>query len=203
MSISAHRLSESRLELIPATAALVRAEMECGRPFFHMLGVQPVDGWPPVDTADALPFFLEQLQKGPEMEGWLAWYWVLTGKSGEESVLVGNGGFKGPPSSDGIVEVGYYVRPAHRGHGYGTEAVCCLLEHALSRAGVKLVIAQTQHDNEASVKLLEKVGFVCAGEGCEPGLLRFEIARSQASDKHASAALMPLPARVAPPWLTP
>jgi len=110
------------------------------------------------------------------MEGWLAWYLVLPGKSGEESVLVGNGGFKGPPSSDGIVEVGYYVRPAHRGHCYGSEAVRCLLEYTLSRAGVKLVIAQTQHDNEASVKLLEKVGFVCAGEGAERGLLRFELA---------------------------
>jgi len=136
MSISAHRLSASRLELIPATVALVRAEME----------------------------------------GWLAWYWILRGKSAEESVLVGNGGFKGPPDSEGVVEIGYYVRPMHRERGYGTEAVRRLVEHALSHAGVKLVIAQTQHDNEASIKLLEKIGFVRTGEGCEPGLLRFELA---------------------------
>jgi len=177
MSFSAHRLSASRLELISATAALVRAEMECGRPFFHMLGVQPVDDWPPVDTADALPFFLEQLQKDPEMEGWLAWYLVLPGKRGEQSILVGNGGFKGPPDSEGVVEIGYYVRPAHRGHGYGTEAVRCLLEHALSRAGVKIVVAETQGDNVASVSLLENVGFVLTGEGSELGLLRFALAR--------------------------
>jgi len=167
----------SRLELIPATAALVRAEMECSESFFRMLGVQPVDDWPPVDTADALPFFLEQLEKGPEMDGWLAWYLVLPGKSEGESVLVGNGGFKGPPGSNGVAEIGYFVRSTHRGCGYGTEAVHRLVEYALSRAGAKLLIAQTQHDNIASIRLLKKVGFACAGEGSEPGLLRFEFAR--------------------------
>ena len=92
-------------------------------------------------------------------------------------ILVGNGGFKGPPDSEGVVEIGYYVRPMHRGRGYGTEAVRRLVEHALSPAGVKLVIAQTQGANVASTKLLEKVGFVCAGDGCEPEFLCFELSR--------------------------
>ena len=172
-----NRLLTSRLELIHATAALVRAEMECSESFFRMLGVQPVDDWPPDDTLDALLFFLEQLEKGPEMDGWLAWYLVLPGKSGEESVLVGNGGFKGPPGTDGTAEIGYFVRSTHRGRGYGTEAVHRLVEYALSRAGAKLVIAQTQGSNVASVRLSENVGFVLTGEGSELGLLRFALAR--------------------------
>jgi len=177
MTISENRLITVRLQLIPASVELLRAQMVCGEPFFHMLGVSPVDDWPPVDTADALPFFLEQLEKDPEMEGWLAWYWVLPGKGREESMLIGNGGFKGPPDSDGGVEIGYYVRPTHRRHGYATEAVRCLVEHALSCTGVKIVVAETQGDNVASVRLLEKIVFVCAGKGSEPGLLRFELAR--------------------------
>ena len=177
MNAFMNRLLTSRLELISATAALVRAEIECGEPFFRLLSVEPVDDWPPDDTLDALPFFLEQLEKGPEMDGWLAWYLVLPGKSKGESVLVGNGGFKGPPGTDGTAEIGYFVRSTHRGCGYGTEAVHRLVEYALSRAGTKLIIAQTQHNNIASIRLLKRVGFACAGEGSEPGLLRFEFAR--------------------------
>ena len=43
-------------------------------------------------------------------------------------------------------------------------------------AGVRTIVAETQGDNVASVRLLKGVGFTCAGEDCEPGLLRFELA---------------------------
>ena len=177
MNAFTNRLITSRLELIPATVALLRAKIDCGEPFFRLLGVEPVDDWPPVDTADALPFFLEQMQRIPKMERWLAWYWIFPGKRREESILVGNGGFKGPPDSDGVVEIGYYVRPTHRRRGYATEAVRCLVEHAFSCTGVKVVVAETQGDNAASLRLLENVGFVLTGEGSELGLLRFALAR--------------------------
>ena len=88
-----------------------------------------------------------------------------------------NGGFKRPPTPHGIAKIGYYLRPTHRGRGYGIEAVRCLVEHALSHAGIRLVMAKTQHHNIASVRLLQKVGFVCAGKDSESGLLRFEFVR--------------------------
>ena len=103
----------------------------------------------------------EQPERDPMIEGWLAWYWILPGKSGEESVLVGNGGFKGPPTPNGVAEIGYYLRPTHRGRGYGIEAVRCLLEHVPSHAGVRLVMAETRRHNIASIRLLQKVG-LCA-----------------------------------------
>jgi RimJ/RimL family protein N-acetyltransferase len=106
----------------------------------------------------------EQLEGDPKIEGWLAWYWILPGKSGEESVLVGNGGFKGPPTQGGIAEIGYYLRPTHHGRGYGIEAVRCLLEHVFSHAGVRLVMAETRRHNIASVRLLQKVGFGVRGQ---------------------------------------
>lgn len=106
-----------------------------------------------------------------------AWYWILPGKSGEESVLVGNGGFKRLPTPDGVAEIGCYLRPTHRGRGYGIEAVRCLPEHVLSHAGVRLVMAETRRHNIASIRLLQKVGFVCAGKDSESGLLRFEFVR--------------------------
>ena len=88
MNAFMNRLLTSRLELIPATAALVRAEIDCCEPFFRLLGVEPVDDWPPVDTADALPFFLEQLEKGPEMDG-LRGIWSFQGRAKGNQFLWG------------------------------------------------------------------------------------------------------------------
>ena len=71
----------------------------------------------------------------------------------------------------------HYLRPTHRGRGYGIEAVRYLLEHVLSHASVRLVMAEMRRHNMASIRLLQKVGFVCADKGSEPGLLRFEFVR--------------------------
>ena len=161
-------LKTRRLTLIPATAALVRAEIEDRAAFFRMLGVQPVEDWPPAELVDVLPFFLEQLKKDTGLVGWLSWYWVrYDGGKGE---LVGNGGFTGKPV-DAQAEVGYMVREAHRRQGYATEAVQALVDWAFE-AGVETVWAETAVGNVASRRVLEKLGFVEEGEGTEPGMVR-------------------------------
>jgi ribosomal-protein-alanine N-acetyltransferase len=184
-----HRLTTGRLVLVPATAPLLRAEIEQPRIFFHSLGVQAIDDWPPEDLADVLPLFHAQLERHPDLTGWLSWYWVL--RPGDASVLrssnlssdrapgspapgilIGSGGFKGRPE-DGRVEIGYYVREAHRRRGYATEALRALLPWALAHAEVSDVIAETATDNTASTGLLEKLGFALVGDGSRPGLIRF------------------------------
>jgi hypothetical protein len=109
------KLTTARLDLIPATGALVRAEIEDLGALFRLLAVEPAPDWPPADTVDALPIFAEQLERNPTLAGWLSWYWVLRG---ERPALVGNGGFKGPPGPDGAVELGYFVRSRFRRQGY-------------------------------------------------------------------------------------
>lgn len=72
--------------------------------------------------------------------------------------LVGGVGFKGAPSQDGIVEIGYGLAPAARGRGYATEAVLALVDHARSR-GVAMIVADTEVANEASMAVLRRCGF--------------------------------------------
>lgn len=48
--------------------------------------------------------------------------------------------------------------------------------HAARRPGVTLVQAHTTAANPASVRVLERSGFLPAGAGAEPGTLRFEYA---------------------------
>jgi RimJ/RimL family protein N-acetyltransferase len=177
------RLATPRLDLIPATASLLRAEAEDPGRFLRLLGVRTVEGWPPEDLADALPFFQRQLARDPALAGWYAWYWVLRrpGRAPDPlsdrpapGVLVGSGGFKGPPE-DGGVEIGYHVREPHRRRGYASEALHALLNWAFAHAEVDEVVAETSPDNIPSIRLLEKLGFVRVGS--QPGLIRFAARR--------------------------
>jgi ribosomal-protein-alanine N-acetyltransferase len=172
--VKVRRLTTARLELIPATGALARAELEDLETLFRLLGVEWAPDWPPADTVDALPVFAEQLERNPALVGWLSWYWVL---GGERSELVGNGGFKGRPGPEGAVEIGYFVRSRFRRRGIAAEAATRLVAWAFESPQVTHVIAETTEGNVASTLVLQRLGFKRAGAGSECGLVRFELAR--------------------------
>ena len=77
-------------------------------------------------------------------------------------VLVGWGGFKGPPT-DASVEIGYAVAPEWQGRGLATCAVRAMLREAYAGPEVKAVIAHTLPERNASVRVLEKAGFAFDG----------------------------------------
>lgn len=167
-------LLTSRLRLVPATVPLARAELADRATFAAMLEARVPDNWPPESAADALPWFLQQLEEAPEERaGWLAWYGVRSATNGEPATLVGGAGFLGPPVG-GTVYTGYSVLPQYQNQGYATEMVRALVEWALARPGVRRVAAETGADNNPSVKLLKGLGFHEVGAGEEAGHLRFE-----------------------------
>ncbi|MFC2055182.1 GNAT family N-acetyltransferase [Chloroflexota bacterium] len=168
-----------RLKLIPATSSLIQAELGQGAIFCQLLGAQIPENWPPECIVDALPYFLKQLEQNPELVGWFSWYWILMGKAGDESVLIGSGGFKDRPQPDGTVEVGYSVLPQHQGCGYTSEAVGGLLCWVFALGEVAQVIAETLPENRPSTRVLEKLGFDFVGHGSEPGTIRFELGRER------------------------
>jgi len=55
-------------------------------------------------------------------------------------------------------ELGFVLDPAHTGHGYATEAVRELLRHCFQDVGLHRVTANCFLDNDASWRLLERVG---------------------------------------------
>jgi [ribosomal protein S5]-alanine N-acetyltransferase len=166
----------AHMRLVPATVAMIRAEIADRAAFAEMLGATVPADWPPESAADAVPWFLEQLEIDPVgRAGWLAWYGI-----GESGVLVGGAGFKGPPV-DGMVETGYSVLPAYQRQGYATEMVGALVEWAMAQPGVNRVIADTDENNVPSLRLLGNLGFNAIGAGAEPGCIRFERASNKAS----------------------
>jgi ribosomal-protein-alanine N-acetyltransferase len=162
-----------RLKLVPATVPLARAEIGDRREFARLLGASVPDNWPPETLADALPVFLGWLEAAPpDHVGWFAWYALATGEGTATPLLVGSGGFKGPPQ-DGTAEIGYSVLPQFQGRGYATEMVGGLVRWALGQPDVARVVAETEWANPASVRVLTKAGFASAGPVMEPGGERF------------------------------
>jgi 8-oxo-dGTP diphosphatase len=68
--------------------------------------------------------------------------------------------------------IGYWIGPAHWGHGYASEALRRIVHHAFETLGFDRLIANVHTDNPASARVLEKAGFVLTGRSVSPSLAR-------------------------------
>ena len=100
----------------------------------------------------------------PDQWDWYA-IWMIELKDGTH---IGELCFKGL-SADGIAEIGYGISEDYQNKGYATEAVKGVLEWAFSRPEVTAVEAETDPDNTASKRVLEKCGFALNGVIGEEG----------------------------------
>jgi RimJ/RimL family protein N-acetyltransferase len=169
-----------RLQLVPATVELTRAALDGERALEACLGASVPASWPPefLDPP-SLMFVLDRLAEGPEQAGWWLHFIVLQHPAGR--TLIGSAGYKGPPSADGTVEVGYGIVRDHHRQGYASEAVRGLLSHAFALPAVHRVIAETYPELAGSIGVLAKCGFHLIGAGSEPGVIRFELSRAEYS----------------------
>ncbi|KTG10802.1 acetyltransferase [Haloprofundus marisrubri] len=55
--------------------------------------------------------------------------------------------------------LGYWLLPEERGHGYTTEGAAVLVDHVFEIVGLHRVFAWTIDDNDASQRLLRRLGF--------------------------------------------
>ena len=97
--------------------------------------------------------------------------WVMIERA--TGTVVGDIGFHGPPDAAGRVEIGYSVVPVRHGRGYATEAAVALVRWARAQPGVLAVVAGCDPGNAASATVLERAGFVRAGE--TGGELRWQL----------------------------
>jgi [ribosomal protein S5]-alanine N-acetyltransferase len=191
------RIETPRLTLLPATIPLLRAEgehvgnllrskledweeivsMDPNSPrgeFEALLGAEVATPWPPPSNDEhSRQRMIGHLEGHPE-PGWGVWYILLKRGPGERAIVVGNGGFKGPPSADGTVEIGYSVVEGYQRLGIASEAVRALMEHAFENPRVRRVKAEALADNVTSIRVLEKNGFRSVGSGSEPGSVLLE-----------------------------
>jgi len=85
-------------------------------------------------------------------------FWIVIDKTSE--IIVAELGFKGIPNNKGEIEIGYGTMPDQQGKGYMTEAVAGMIQWAAGRADVEYILAETDENNYASIRIVQKNGFI-------------------------------------------
>ena len=174
------RITTARLELVAGTAELTRADLSDRERFAQLLGALVPPAWPPPLNDTASMEWAARFQKeNPGAHGWGVWYFLLRDDHSGSRVAIGNGGFKGRPSADGTVEIGYSLLEEHHGRGYALEAVRKLIEWAFGHPEICRVTAETLPELTPSIRLLEKCGFQFVSLGSEAGAIRYELPREK------------------------
>lgn len=167
-----------RLDLPLLEAALLDALIAGDRPAIARLAPYAVPADFPDDAQrEFLRFRHGQLQVDPVRYPWSVRAIVLRA----ERRMIGYVNFHGGPGvndngTDGALELGWTVFPAERQHGYATESAVALMDWATQTHGVRHFISSTTPDNQASLRVHEKLGFARTGEFIE-GEVIFELRR--------------------------
>ena len=171
-------LETQRMTLVAATLPMLCAELSRPDEFARLLGVEVAVPWPPPLNDEASNrWMIRLLEENPDTAGWGMWYFLLRAGPGGGPLAIGNGGYKGKPSADGTVEIGYSIVEAYQRRGLATEGARALIDRAFRDPAVSRVIAETFPDLTPSIRVLEKCGFVRTEGGSEPGVIRFEVRR--------------------------
>lgn len=81
----------------------------------------------------------------------------------ETGAFVGTCGFLGIERQHNRMEIGYDLAREHWGKGYMPEAVRAVLEFGFGPLGANKIEARIDPDNAASIRLMDKLGFVREG----------------------------------------
>lgn len=151
-------MSPPRLTLVDGNLELLTAAVAGGGALEARLGVSVAEDW--AGFPEALPILLEAYAKNPAAQAWGSLFFVEP----QVRALVGFGGFKGPPSSDAVVEIGYAIAPAFQGRGLATDAVAQMVQRAFAAPAIRAVDAHTLGHANPSTRVLEKSAFRKIGE---------------------------------------
>lgn len=169
-----HSIVTARLQLVPCEAIHYEAILRDKKELEPLLSVSVPDSWP--TFPESIPHGYETLKRDPSALNWGFYLFIHTA----DRTLVGEGGFKGRPDNEGIVEIGYALVPEYRQRGLATEAARGLTAYAFSHPEVNIVQAHTLPTGDASINVLKKLGmkFVGAFNDPEDGeVLRWRVER--------------------------
>ena len=152
-------MKSKRLKLINCDATILNSILKGNKALAKSLQIKVPENW----TEFGKPIFeysLNQITIDPESKIW----WTYLPINIETNTLIGSCGYKGKPDKNGMVEIGYEVAKTYRNLGFATEIANLLLAKAFQKQMVKLVKAHTLAQKNASVKVLQKCGFLYVKE---------------------------------------
>ncbi len=169
------KIETTNLDLIPCDIEILKAAIQGDEILAKKINVIVQDNWTGFGVGP-LQFSLDRLAEGDAEKNW----WTYLPIHKEDNKLIGSGGYKGKPTTDGTVEIGYEIAPAYRNRGLATEMAKGLIENAFKDTRVKSIIAHTLGQENPSTKVLKKCGFEKVQEINDPdhGLIwKWELKR--------------------------
>lgn len=168
-------IETKNLKLIPCDTEILKAAIQGNEILAKKIQVTVQENWTEFGIT-ALQYALDRLRESEEDKNW----WTYFPIHRQDNKLIGSGGYKGKPSIDGSVELGYEIEPAYRNRGLATEMAKGLIENAFRDGRVKSVVAHTLGEENHSTKVLKKCGFEKVEEIDDPedGLIwKWELKR--------------------------
>ena len=148
-------IETERLRIVPMTYDFVKKLLDNDVSAYEVLGAIKTETWPEkADIWDILPMMADDLKAHP-VNGFSG-AWLFINKT--DNAVVGDGGFKGLPDENGIIDFGYGIVETQRQKGFGFEAVFALCRWGLAQPNVKGLSADCLENNIPSIKILKKLG---------------------------------------------
>lgn len=147
--------------VLPASVEHLKALQSDRVAFAELLGSDAPAGWP--EFPESVEFTLARLAEHPHEADWWMHFFLADGGA----LLVGSGGFVGPPVN-GVVEIGYEIAPEFRERGLAKAAAQAMIDKAAASGRVSTVIAHTVVDENPSAGVLRRLGFRCTGSVVHP-----------------------------------
>lgn len=172
-------IETTNLRIIPCNTEILQAAIQGNDNLADKLQVKVAENWSEFGVG-ILQYCLEKISQEPAEEKWWA-YFPIHKKNKE---LIGSGGYKGRPTADGLVEIGYEISLPYRNKGLATELAKALTKNAFNSEEVRKVVAHTLAQDNASTKVLLKCGFKKTEELHDPedgDIWRWELPRMKIS----------------------
>jgi len=157
------QIETENLKLIPCDTEILRSAIKGNENLAHKLKVIVPDNWSEFGIG-ILQYSLDRLLESEEENNW----WMYFPIHKQDNKLIGSGGYKGKPTPDGTVELGYEIASDYRNRGLATEMTKGLIDNAFKDNRVKSIIAHTLGKESPSTKVLQKCGFMKAEEINDP-----------------------------------
>ena len=148
------KIETERLYLVACDQTILQKAIDGDSHLAEYLKVFVPENWT-VFGERALQHSLTKLVENDTENGW--WSYLVLEKN--ENKLIGLCGYKGQPTQDGIVEIGYEIMPEYQNKRLATEVANALVANAFSLDKIVAVQAHTLGAANASTKILEHCDF--------------------------------------------
>ncbi|HYX08938.1 MAG TPA: GNAT family N-acetyltransferase [Bacteroidales bacterium] len=155
-------LSTSRLNILPLSYSELFRYLTARDQLAWDLDFIPFDY--PMECTEERAIRFERLPKIKNNPDKYYYYtiWLIIHKFSKK--MIGSICMHGIPDKKGQVEIGYSTGPEFRNQGFMTETLKVFIDWTGKRRDIRAIVAETDVDNCASMKVLEKCGFVITEE---------------------------------------